>query len=423
MSSAVSPKPTAPAPRVRRLLAGNVVARLVALAALGVATVLVARVGGPALVGGFTLLRVLPGLAGVLACAGLPGAAPFFLAGDGRQDPRVRAALGLLTVAGATLAAVGWLVLTPVLHRAFFGTWSTAVTALAATAVFTQLFVAVGKALLQGSDDMRGANVAIAAEEAAFLPCYVALLPLGPGLGPVLAALVLADVAVSAGIAVRLARRGFFTGWRRPGLPLAGRICGYGMRGQFGGMLALLNLRLDVAILGALAGPAVLGVYAVASKYAELLRLPGLAVTYVLYPVFAREGRAVAAARTRALLGRAAALTVLAAIPLAAAAGPVLPLLYGAAFRGATVPALILLAGLLGEGVAGLLTAYLYGIGRPGANSLAMAAGVAVTVALDLVLIPRHGATGAAVASAVAYLTTTGALLIAFRRLSGQARQ
>jgi O-antigen/teichoic acid export membrane protein len=87
------------------------------------------------------------------------------------------------------------------------------------------------------------------------------------------------------------------------------------------------------------------------------------------------------------------------------------------------VPALILLAGLLGEGVAGLLTAYLYGIGRPGANSLAMAAGVAVTVALDLVLIPRHGATGAAVASAVAYLTTTGALLIAFRRLSGQARQ
>ena len=119
-----------------------------------------------------------------------------------------------------------------------------------------------------------------------------------------LAALVLADVAV--------ARRD-----RRPAGParllrrlaaarasaLVRRICGYGMRGQFGGMLALLNLRLDVAILGALAGPAVLGVYAVASKYAELLRLPGLAVTYVLYPAFAREGRAAATARTRALLG------------------------------------------------------------------------------------------------------------------------
>jgi len=421
MSSAVSP-PAAAAPlRVRRLLAGNVAARLVALAALGLATVLVARVGGPTLVGGFTLLRVLPGLAGVLACAGLPGAAPYFLAGEGRQDSRVRAALGLLTVAGATLAAAGWLALTPLLHRAFFGAWPVAMTALAATAVFTQLFVAVGKALLQGSDDMRGANVAIAAEEAAFLPCYAALLPFGSGLGVVLTALVLADVAVAAGIAVRLAGRGFFAGWRRPGLPLARRICGYGMRGQFGGMLALLNLRLDVAILGALAGPAVLGVYAVASKYAELMRLPGLAVTYVLYPDFARQSRAAATARTRALLGRTTALTALAAIPLAAAAGPVLALLYGAAFAGATVPALILLAGLLSEGLAGLLTAYLYGIGRPGANSLAMAAGVVVTVVLDIVLIPAHGAVGAAIASAVAYLTTTAALLVAFRRLAREA--
>ena len=422
MSSMVRGRPAA-APRVRRLLAGNMAARLVALAALGLATVLVARVGGPELVGGFTLLRVLPGLAGVLACAGLPGAAPYFLAGEGRHDPRVRAALGLLTVAGATLAAAGWLALTPVLHRAFFSAWPISLTALAATAAFTQLFVAVGKALLQGGDDLRGANVAIAAEEAAYLPAYLALLPFGHGFGTVLAALVLADVAVAIGIAVRLARRGFFAGWRRPGRGLVRRICGYGMRGQFGGMLALLNLRLDVAILGALAGPAVLGVYAVASKYAELLRLPGLAVTYVLYPVFARQDKAAATASTRALMARATGLTALAAIPLAAAAGPVLPLVYGAAFGGAVVPAWILLGGLVTEGLAGLLTAYLYGIGRPGANSLAMAVGVLVTVTLDLVLIPSHGAVGAAIASAVAYLTTTAALLVAFRLLAREGRR
>jgi O-antigen/teichoic acid export membrane protein len=424
MSSAVGSRtPAAPATRVRRLLVGNVAARLVALAALGVATVLVARVGGPTLVGGFTLLRVLPGLAGVLACAGLPGAAPYFLAGEGRDDPRVRSALGLLTVAGAVLAAAGWLALSPVLHRAFFREWTTGLIAVAAAAAFTQLFVSVGKALLQGSDDLRGANGAIAAEEAAFLPAYLALLPFGHGFGTVLAALVLADVAVAAGIAVRLARRGFFAGWRRPGARLTRRICGYGIRGQFGGMLSLLNLRLDVAILGALAGPAVLGVYAVASKYAELLRLPGLAVTYVLYPDFARHDKAAATARTRALLARATGLTALAAIPLALAAGPLLTLLYGSAFDGATVPAWILLGGLVGEGLAGLLTAYLYGIGRPGANSLAMAVGVLVTVVGDIALIPDHGAVGAAIASAVAYLTTTAALAIAFRRLAKEDRR
>src|SRR5439155_747359 len=62
--------PVRRADRVRGLLVGNVAARLGALAALAVATVLVARVGGPSLVGAFTLLRVLPGLAGVLAAAG-----------------------------------------------------------------------------------------------------------------------------------------------------------------------------------------------------------------------------------------------------------------------------------------------------------------------------------------------------------------
>ncbi|MDQ1692189.1 MAG: hypothetical protein QOD87_2297, partial [Pseudonocardiales bacterium] len=39
---------------LRKVFAGNVAARLAALLALAVATVLVARVGGPDLVGGFT---------------------------------------------------------------------------------------------------------------------------------------------------------------------------------------------------------------------------------------------------------------------------------------------------------------------------------------------------------------------------------
>jgi peptidoglycan biosynthesis protein MviN/MurJ (putative lipid II flippase) len=40
-----------------------------------------------------------------------------------------------------------------------------------------------------------------------------------------------------------------------------------------------------------------------------------------------------------------------------------------------------------------------------------MAAGLAVTVVLDVALIPPYGATGAAIASAVAYVTSTLALI------------
>jgi len=402
--------------RLRSLVAGNVAARLGALGALAVATVLVARAGGPSLVGAFTLLRVLPGLAGVLAAAGLPGAAPYFLAGRS-TDPRLRPTLAGLTVLGATAATVGWLALSPLLHLAFFKPWGIGLVLASAIAVFSQLFVAAGKAMLQGQQDLRGANVAMVAEEAAFLPVYLVLLPFGHGTTTLVAALVVADVAVALAIAERLRRVGFFRGWAKPSVKLGREICAYGMRGQLGGLLALVNLRLDVAILGALAGPAVLGVYAIASKYAELLRLPGLAVTYVMYPAFARDRQRDARARTRALLGPAAWLTAAAAVPLGLAAGIVLPLVYGHDFAGAALPAWILLAGLVGESVTGLITAYLYGVARPGLNSLAIGAGVVVTVVGDLTLIPPYGAVGAAIASALAYLTTCATLLICFVRV------
>jgi O-antigen/teichoic acid export membrane protein len=402
-----------PEPRVATQFAGNVAARLGALGALGAATVMVARVGGPDLVGAFTLLRVLPGLAGVLAAAGLPGAAPYFL-GAYRDEPRLRPTLVALTWLGAAAATAGWLAFTPVLHRLFFRPWGVGIVVVGGLAVFSQLFVAVGKALLQGGQDMRGANGAIVAEEAAFLPIYGALLVLGRGTMVMLVALAVTDVVVAASIAERLRRRGFFRDWGRPSWPLGRKIVVYGARGQLGGLLSLVNLRLDVAILGALAGPAVLGIYAIASKYAELLRLPGLAVNYVLYPLFSRRSARDARARTRSLIGPVAGLTALCAGPLAFAAGPLLPLLYGHAFTGAIHPAWILLGGLLGDGLTGLVGAYLFGVGRPGLNSLAIAAGVVVTVVGDLVLIPRYGAVGAAWASAAAYLTTVATLLVCF---------
>lgn len=399
---------------VPAVLTANVIARVIALVSLTVATVLVAHAGGPKLLGELTLLRVLPGLMGVLAACGLPSAVPYFLAGkDGGGAPRLRTTLIVLTLAGSLAASACWLALAPLIHRVFFQPWHMGVVIAAAVPVFTQLWVAVGKSFLQGENDMRGANWAIAAEEAAFLPVYVGLLPVLHGTALLMTALVGADVLVAAGIAARLAQRGYLHGWGRPESRLATRICRYGLRGQVGGMLSLVNLRLDVAILGALVGPGTLGIYAVASKYAELLRLPGLAITYVLYPRLTKRDHRDAARDVAALMPRAFILTALAAIPLAAAV-PLLPAIYGPQFIRAVIPAYILLIGLVGEGVAGLVSAYLYGVGRPGANSLALGVSVVVTIALDVTLIPHYHAVGAAIASAAAYLTSSAALVVCY---------
>ncbi|TYB48079.1 O-antigen ligase family protein [Actinomadura chibensis] len=403
--------------RLIALVAGNMAGRIGALASLGLATIMVARIGGPKLVGAFTLVRILPGLLCQLSSAGLPGAAPFFLARDGYDQSRVRPTLAWLTVIGATISGVGWLALSPLVFLVFFKSFGIWVTVAAAVPSFTQGFVSVGKGLLQGTDDQPGASLAIAVEEFVFLPIYLVLLTGWYGPGALIAGLVLADIAAAAWIARRLARRGFFAGWGRPDPRLGRSIAGYGFRGYLGQLIDLLQLRFDMALLGALAGPKVLGVYTVASKFAELVQLPGLAVNYVLYPDFAKEDRETATKRTSRLILPALGVSALAALPLALVAGTALPWIFGDVFDDAVVPTYIRLAGVVTFGVTGLIMAYLYGVGRPGAASTGQGIGLVVVVVLGAVLIPTHGATGAAIATSLSFVATTAALLVWFQRV------
>jgi O-antigen/teichoic acid export membrane protein len=128
---------------------------------------------------------------------------------------------------------------------------------------------------------------------------------------------------------------------------------------------------------------------------------------WVAYPRFARSGKGAPVAAARATMRKAGLAVAAAAIPLAALSLVVIPLLFGAAFAPAVLPACILLIGLAGEGVAAVAIAYLYGNGMPGMASTGVGVGVAVTVVLDLILIPKMGIVGAAIASTAAYLSTT----------------
>jgi O-antigen/teichoic acid export membrane protein len=141
-------------------------------------------------------------------------------------------------------------------------------------------------------------------------------------------------------------------------------------------------------------------------------------LSYVLYPTYARMGREQAAARARSLMKMVGPAIAFAALPLWFAAGYLIPAIYGSAFNAAVGPARIIIVGLVLEGVAGVITAFLYGIGRPGLNSWGMAVGLVTTIVLDVALIPPFHATGAAYASAAAYIASTLALVWFFRQTS-----
>ncbi len=405
-----------------RAVVANISARLVAVVALGIGTIVVARAGGAADVGVLALLRVLPGLVGVLAACGLPGAMGYFLAGPHRAEQGLWPTILLVLGAGMTIGVAAWLVLLPVIHEIVMPTTTTPVMVLAGVSVATQLPVAVGKASLQGLDDQHGANIVTGAEEAAFLPAFALAYLLGLR-GPLLLVVVLiaADLVVGAGAWLRLGRQVHRHGMRlggRPDRELARHILSFGMRGQVGGVVGLLNLRLDFLILGALAGPGPLGVYAVASKFAELVKVPALAVTWVSYPRIARRGPLSSARAVRHQLPWLLALGLVGAAAVAVAAGPLLPALYGREFAESVLPAVIIVVGLAASPAGGLASGYLLGTSRPGTNSLMQGVGLVLTLGLDVLLIPSFGILGAAVASAAAYIVTDLSLLFVLRRLT-----
>ena len=403
----------------RRPLVGNVVALAGSMAALGIATLWVARAGGPVAVGDYALLRILPWLLAVVVSGGLAGSIAYFLAGPTRDDPRIRPTLIGIGLISAIAGALLWVLGTPLLQLLFFRHLPLGLIAVVSIRVVLRLVVITAKASAQGSGDLPGSNLTILLEELLFLPAFGLLLALRiSGDTAVIGALILSDVSTGLVAWSRLFRRGFLAGARGPSLQLARTVYVFAVRGQLGSLLTLLNLRFDFVVLAALAGPATLGIYAVASKYAEVLRLLPIAAYWVLYPRFAQADPAAAVASSRRLMRQAGAVTVVAALPLAMAAGAAVPALFGDIFRAAVLPAQILLVGLAVEGVAGVATAFLYGRGRPGLNSLAAGAGVIVTVVLDVVLIPRFGAVGAAIASSAAYLTTTISLVAWHRHVT-----
>jgi len=402
---------------------GNVAARIAALACVFGATLVLARNGGPALVGVYALLHVLPGLLGTIISSGLPVAAPYFLAGPDRENTRLPATLVAMAVAGGAAGTALWIVCAPVIGPLLFSDLSVPLVMLAGLSVLSRLVVITAKSCSQGTDDLPGSNAVIFTEQLMFLPAYGLLWFAGVhGFATVIAGLLLADFVTASLAWARLARREFFRPGTRPSLRLARRVAAYGFRGQVGGVMSQLNLRLDYIVLTVLTGPAVVGVYVVASKFAELVRILGMALTYVFYPKFAKDGRARAAENARRLIPKAGLLTAGTLVPLWITAGFVIPAFYGSTFDSAVTPARIILLGLAFDGVAGLITAFLYGVGRPGLNSLAMAAGLAATVILDLLLIPRFEAVGAAIASAIAYTTTTAALIWFFWRVGRSGR-
>jgi stage V sporulation protein B len=209
---------------------------------------------------------------------------------------------------------------------------------------------------------------------------------------------------------------------RRFGLDAeAAKLMRFGLQGQAGNIVQLLNYRLDSYLVLLFVSSAGVGLYSVGVALSEGLWLVANSVAIVLIPKLAASSTEYAA-KTSALICRSTMLiTALGAGALALASPVVVPLLFGQKFHGSIAPLLLLLPGVVALSGTKVLSAYVFSQGRPLINAWIGAATLAVTLAGDLALIPWLGVPGAALASTAAYSISLVLTLRAYARLSGLA--
>ncbi len=181
----------------------------------------------------------------------------------------------------------------------------------------------------------------------------------------------------------------------------------------------LVSYRIELFILERYEGLEDVGLYSIAMQAAEAMWLiaAALATAITAPAVHEDERRAMALVRKTAL--RALALTTGVALVLGAAAPLAIPVVFGEAFEDASRPLLLLLPGVVLYAPVAVLVVYLsVRHGRPRLSLVVSVTAMIVTLALALVLIPRHGAEGAAAASSIGYAAGAAIAWVFFARVA-----
>jgi O-antigen/teichoic acid export membrane protein len=194
----------------------------------------------------------------------------------------------------------------------------------------------------------------------------------------------------------------------------------YGFPCLMTGLPQTLNLRLDQLLMSAFLPPSDLGLYVVAVAWSGAVSPLLTSIGSTLLPAVASSNdRTCAIRRMSEGVKMTTMLAILMCAATAASAPFAIPLLFGAAFRGSAVAALILVpaGGVLGINFS--LQEGIRGLGRPYLVLRAELFGLLVTAMSLAIMLRPFGIIGAAVASLLGYSTVTIAMLAGAKQLAG----
>jgi O-antigen/teichoic acid export membrane protein len=193
----------------------------------------------------------------------------------------------------------------------------------------------------------------------------------------------------------------------------------FGIRGYAADLMMFLNFRLDTVIVNGLAGVVSLGYYSVAVAMGETLWYGVNGFALVMFPHVSSLERKEANRITPVVCRNAIFMTLVGAVVMFVVSRQLILIVFGSVMIPALHPLWLLLPGIVTLAPARIISSYLSGIGKPLYSTYIAAGPVALTVALDLLLIPRYGISGAAAASSIVYTVTGVASVWIFKLQSG----
>jgi O-antigen/teichoic acid export membrane protein len=229
----------------------------------------------------------------------------------------------------------------------------------------------------------------------------------------------------AAGAFLVATRKQWWPAWPLDGLRKAARPL-LGLSFRIGGInvIGLLNYRVELLILTAFAGLSEVGTYSLSMALAELLWLFSGAIAIALVAPVVRGDEGNAATLVARGVRQAILVTTVLGVMLAAASIPLIPLVFGSAFRPSIAPLLVLIPGVIAFSPGNTISVYFtmkMGLTRYPLKASALSA--IVTVAVAVVAIPAFGAIGAAMAATTGYAIGIAFEMTWFARTASLSRR
>ena len=172
----------------------------------------------------------------------------------------------------------------------------------------------------------------------------------------------------------------------------------YGIRSYGIDLCGTMALYVDQALVVRLLEPNLMGTYVVALSLSRMLNAFHTSVVMVLFPKAVSCLPEEVAEMTSRAMRMSTVLATLAGIGIVALGPQVLSLLYGREYRGANTVLRILVLEVVLSGATLVLSQAFMALGRPGIITALQVTGLALTVPLMFLLIPRFGIAGAGAA-------------------------